>query len=190
VINTVAGAGGLGDPAHDAFNLNPKTEDLGQTFGKWGVGGGIYFCWPILGPSNVRDTIGFVGDAFLSPLTYLAMSDAQAGLGAQVGERINRTSLSIGDYEEFKEASFDPYSAMRDFYYQNRRSKIEDKVRQGNDFSEAGEPGVERSRGQEVEKFRTANMLNSLMDLNNVEKIIGHGYLSGSRVLNGYNSGA
>ena len=39
---------------------------------------------------------------------------------------INQTSLRIGDYEDLKKAAFDPYIALRDAYYQNRRSKIEE----------------------------------------------------------------
>jgi phospholipid-binding lipoprotein MlaA len=39
---------------------------------------------------------------------------------------VNQTSLRIGDYEDLKKAAFDPYIALRDAYYQNRRSKIEE----------------------------------------------------------------
>lgn len=188
-INTLAGAGGLADPAKDIFNLNPKTEDLGQTFGKWGIGEGIYICWPVLGPSNVRDTVGFVGDYFLNPLTYLTMSNERAGLGAQAGQKVNSTSLSLGDYEQFIEATFDPYTAMRDFYYQSRRSKIADKVRKGEGFSKIEDPASILSNSWqndtgEFEERKTnepsGEQRESLMtDLNNVERMIGHGYFPG-----------
>ena len=36
-----------------------QKEDYGQTLGKWGVGEGCYLVLPILGPSTVRDTIGY-----------------------------------------------------------------------------------------------------------------------------------
>jgi phospholipid-binding lipoprotein MlaA len=39
---------------------------------------------------------------------------------------VNQASLRIGDYEDLKKAAFDPYVALRDAYYQNRRSKIEE----------------------------------------------------------------
>lgn len=129
VINTTLGSVGLGDAAKSGFGLEaPADEDLGQTLGKYGVGEGLYFCWPFIGPSNVRDTIGFVGDAFLNPLTYVSLSDSQTGLAVQSGKRVNETSLKLGEYEDFKESSFDPYFALRDYYIQSRRSKIADKI--------------------------------------------------------------
>ena len=131
VINTTAGAGGLGDPAKEVFGLEDAPEDLGQTLGRYGVGEGIYFCWPFLGPSNLRDTVGLVGDTFLNPLFYLADSDSGTAAGLQAGKIVNKTSLNIGEYEQFIESSIDPYVAMRDFYTQHRRSLIEDKVESG-----------------------------------------------------------
>lgn len=131
VINSTVGIVGLADPAKREFGLtNSNEEDFGQTLGRYGVGDGIYFCWPFLGPSNVRDTIGLVGDIFLNPISYMAADNFAAGLGANAGERVNHTSLSLGDYEQFKESSFDPYLAMRDAYRQHRKSKINDSAGQ------------------------------------------------------------
>ncbi len=126
VINSTVGVAGLADPAKREFNLVVSDEDLGQTLGVYGVGSGIYICWPFFGPSNLRDTVGLIGDTFLSPLTYLTASEAAAGIGAHAGKHVNNTSLTIGDYEDFKDASFDPYIALRDAYAQYRRNKILD----------------------------------------------------------------
>jgi len=127
MINTTLGVGGLWDPARNHFDLLPSDEDFGQTLGKFGVGEGIYFCWPILGPSSIRDTLGAGGDYFLDPISYLGLNgESDEALAIKTGETINRTSLRIGDYEDFKQATFDPYSAMRDAYVQRRRSKIRD----------------------------------------------------------------
>lgn len=126
VVNSTLGIAGLADPAKNEFGLSPKDEDLGQTLGVYGVGEGIYFCWPFFGPSNVRDTVGFAGDFFLSPVSYLAMSDGGAGVAVQAGREVNNTSLTLGDYEDFKEASIDPYVALRDAYRQYRQKKIRD----------------------------------------------------------------
>ncbi|MDA8165648.1 MAG: MlaA family lipoprotein, partial [Desulfobacteraceae bacterium] len=128
VINSTLGIAGLGDPARDGFHLKPQYADLGLSLGHYGVGGGIYFVWPFLGPSNLRDTIGFVGDSYLSPLGYLTMDDPPAGIGANAGNTVNRVSFRIGDYESFKESAFDPYTALRDAYEQHRRSMIEGKL--------------------------------------------------------------
>ncbi len=126
VINSTLGVAGLADPAKNEFGLSPKDEDLGQTMGVYGIGEGIYICWPFLGPSNVRDTLGRAGDFFLSPVSYLAMSDSGAGLAVEAGREVNNTSLTLGDYEDFKESAIDPYIALRDAYRQYRQKKIRD----------------------------------------------------------------
>jgi len=128
VINSTFGIAGLADPAKNEFGLSPKDEDLGQTLGVYGFGEGIYFCWPVFGPSNVRDTVGLAGDFFLSPISYLAMSDSGAGVAVQAGGEVNNTSLTLGDYEDFKESAIDPYVALRDAYRQYRQKKIRDVV--------------------------------------------------------------
>lgn len=126
VINTTVGVAGFGDPADEEFGLRTKSEDLGQTLGYYGIGNGIYFCWPIFGPSTARDTAGLVGDGFLNPLRYVYANDPEAGLLLYTGKSVNNTSLVIGDYESFKESSFDPYVSLRDAYIQHRESKIQD----------------------------------------------------------------
>lgn len=126
LINTTAGIAGLGDPAKDIWGLESNQEDLGQTLGYYGIGNGIYFCWPILGPSTLRDSIGMIGDSFLDPLHYLRESDYDTWLYVQAGKAVNNTSLVIGDYEAFLEASFDPYIALRDAYLQRRDKRVKD----------------------------------------------------------------
>lgn len=140
-INSTVGIAGFGDPARTEFGLTPKDEDLGQTLGVYGAGEGFYICWPILGPSSLRDTVGLVGDSFLNPFSYLMASDFGAGAGAYGGRQVNNTSLTLGDYEQFKEASFDPYLAVRDAYGQYRRNKVRDAVedRNGTIYSENNE---------------------------------------------------
>jgi phospholipid-binding lipoprotein MlaA len=128
-VNTTIGIGGLWDPARDWFNLSPSHEDMGQTLGKYGIGEGIYICWPFLGPSNLRDSLGLAGDYFLDPVNYLTINnEAPEALGLKAGDTINHTSLRLGDYEALIEGSFDPYSAIRDGYIQSRRSKINDET--------------------------------------------------------------
>lgn len=129
-INSTVGVLGLADAAKDKFDLPAQEEDFGQTLGYYGVGDKLYFCWPFFGPSNARDSVGTIGDIFLSPLGYLSYSDSTAGLYVQGGQRVNQTSLVLGDYEQFLESSFDPYVAMREAYLQNRQAKIDDRGRE------------------------------------------------------------
>ncbi|MDH3360301.1 MAG: MlaA family lipoprotein, partial [Desulfobulbaceae bacterium] len=111
--------------------LAVSDEDFGQTLGAYGIGNGFYICWPILGPSLLRDSVGRVGDSFLDPLTYLTMADQQTGYSLHGGKLVNKVSLRLGDYEEFKNASFDPYVAVRNAYTQHRQSRVINEVSVG-----------------------------------------------------------
>ena len=123
VINTTIGVLGLVDPASQYPLLNlADDEDLGQTFAKYGIGNGIFLVWPILGPSTLRDFIGSIGDAYLNPLIYIDPFEAE--LAVRGFNLVNRTSFHIGEYEALKEASVDPYVAMRNSYLQFREKKI------------------------------------------------------------------
>ena len=124
LVNTIWGIGGFMDPASGKdIALVKQDEDFGQTLGVYGVGQGFYINWPIFGPSSPRDTVGLVGDFFLHPFTYFTTAwDTSVEIRAY--ERVNATSLSIGDYESLKEAAIDPYVAIRDAYVQYRLKQV------------------------------------------------------------------
>ena len=123
-INSTVGVAGFIDVATNKLEIKKNEVDLGLTFGTWGMGPGFYINWPILGPSTLRDTAGFVGDAFLYPISYI-IDPTKYTFALNAFNIVNQTSLRIGDYEDLKKAAFDPYIALRDAYYQNRKSKLE-----------------------------------------------------------------
>jgi phospholipid-binding lipoprotein MlaA len=124
-INTTIGVLGLGSPADKYPKLAPPdSEDLGQTFGNYGIGNGFYIVWPVLGPSTLRDSIGRVGDFFLEPVSYV--EPIEASLGIRAFDIVNKTSFHIGDYESLKKSAIDPYTAVRDIYLQIREKKIKE----------------------------------------------------------------
>ncbi|MBU0698752.1 MAG: VacJ family lipoprotein [Pseudomonadota bacterium] len=124
VINTTAGMLGFVDLGQKYPELSTKEEDLGQTFGTYGITNGFYVVWPIIGPSTLRDSVGMLGDLFLNPVTYVRPAEASIGITAY--EKVNDTSFRIGDYEAIKDASLDPYSAIRDAYIQYRKKKMQE----------------------------------------------------------------
>jgi len=124
VYNSTAGIGGLADVAKTDLDIKRHDEDLGQTFGHYGVGQGFYIVWPVLGPSSLRDTVGMVGDWFLDPVYYV--NPLEASLGISAYDRVNETSFHIGDYEDLKKAAIDPYVSIRDAYTQHRKKKVEE----------------------------------------------------------------
>lgn len=123
LINTTAGVYGFADTAYTEYGLEPKRADLGQTFGVYGIGEGIYFCWPVLGPSHLRHTVGFAGDSFVSPLTYFDLT-TEGKFVYSTSKRINTLSLQPGLYEDLVKFSLDPYVSARQSFYDFRRNMV------------------------------------------------------------------
>ena len=124
LVNTTEGILGFGDPARDKYELQPVQEDLGQTLAMHGMDDGFYIVWPFFGPSNVRDSLGMVGDMFLNPVRYVEPRETSIYISA--GKGINEGSFHIGEYEDFKAAALEPYIAMREAYIQYRNKKIQE----------------------------------------------------------------
>lgn len=126
--NTVFGLAGFIDFAsREDVNIPRCEEDFGQTLGYYGLGPGFYINWPFLGPSSPRDTIGWIGDSFLYPFQYV--KPWYLSVTTKVYDKVNETSLRIGDYEALKEAALDPYIAVRDAYAQYRYQKIKERMK-------------------------------------------------------------
>jgi len=132
VVNSTAGVLGLFDPAKKYCELEPHDEDFGQTLGFYGVGSGPHIVLPLLGPSNLRDTISLYPDSLLSPIDYTernydTLTDTPAGyLGAKTVEKINYVSLNIDWYDDIKRDAVDLYPYLRDMYEQYRDKKIKE----------------------------------------------------------------
>ena len=122
IVNSTIGIGGLFDVAKH-YDMKRSDEDLGQTLGTYGAGPAFFINWPVLGPSSLRDTVGLAGDAFLDPLNYI-FPHTKYNAAVKGYKAVNRTSLSIGEYEDLKKAALDPYIAMRDAYFQYRQNEI------------------------------------------------------------------
>jgi len=122
-INSIFGIGGLFDIAKNNWHIESENRDTGQTLGYYGIGEGIYIVWPFLGPSSLRDTVGTVGDSFLTPTSYITPTIDVIGINAY--DYFNNVSLHIGDYEDLIESAVEPYTALKHAYLQHRRSLIE-----------------------------------------------------------------
>jgi phospholipid-binding lipoprotein MlaA len=128
LINSSVGLGGFADVASQEPELRIHDEDTGQTLGVYGIDHGFYIVWPILGPSSLRDSFGMLVDGFLNPVNYLPLlSVPQAGVaGIHAYDYLNQGSFVLGEYEDLKKASVDPYIAVRDAYYQRRKHLVEE----------------------------------------------------------------
>ena len=121
-VNSTLGILGVFDVAEKKLDLKKHDEDLGQTLGSIGLGDGFYIVWPFLGPSSLRDTVGLVGDAFLTPINHISDDEMVYALNAY--KCTNNVSLRMDDYDDLKESAIDPYTAFKDAYFQYRQAQI------------------------------------------------------------------
>jgi phospholipid-binding lipoprotein MlaA len=127
LVNTTVGVAGFFDPAK-SWKLAPHPADLDQTLGVHHIPTGIYFCWPVFGPSTVRGTVGTCGDSALTPWSYFCLP---VSMGVPAYDMLNNGSLHAGEYEDLKKSTFDPYAALRSAYLENRQSLIEQQAGAG-----------------------------------------------------------
>jgi phospholipid-binding lipoprotein MlaA len=122
LFNSTAGLAGFFDPA-SKVGLHRHAEDFGQTLAVWGVPQGSYLVLPLIGPSTVRDAVGWAFDTQTDLLVQHSDSSARYTLLAwrAVSDRVG---LLI--YERQLEQAFDEYVYAREAYLQRRRYDIFD----------------------------------------------------------------
>src|SRR5690606_27606239 len=67
-VDSTIGLAGFFRPSAGMPALLVPNEDIGQAFGKWGIGEGPFLVLPLLGPSTVRDLVGGFADRAVNPL--------------------------------------------------------------------------------------------------------------------------
>lgn len=123
ITNTVWGLGGLLDIATEA-KLERRSEDLGQTFGVWGVKPGPYVVLPLFGPRTARDTFGMVGD-WQVDASRLASTEAGRYATAAL-EVVNTRANLLAATSLLNQVALDRYTFVRDAYLQRRLNDIHD----------------------------------------------------------------
>jgi len=132
LINSTVGILGFGNPAAK-MGLENQQEDVGQTLGAYGFGGGCYFVMPILGPTTLRDTVGMIADSFIDPFAQVTLREKELlsisgsdmdyysvkGASAVDFRADNMTNL-----DSLEKNSLDMYSALKSLYLQNKEKKI------------------------------------------------------------------
>ncbi|ACB96187.1 MlaA family lipoprotein [Beijerinckia indica] len=128
-INTTVGAAGLFDVA-SMWEKPFHKADLGQTFGVWGIDAGPSVQLPLLGPSNVRDTVAAVVTSVASPFGFVhggamnVVSYAQKGVGG-VGA-VNSRAESLSKTDALEKSSQDYYASTRLVKARERAKLIEE----------------------------------------------------------------
>jgi phospholipid-binding lipoprotein MlaA len=116
-VNTTIGVAGLWDASTRLFGMPFYDEDTGQMFAVWGIGSGPYWMIPLLGPSNPRDTVGYILDGFLNLTPSYAAPVAW----------VNGRAIAVPTIDRAREASLDYYLFIRDSYLQRREAQIAEK---------------------------------------------------------------
>ena len=143
LINTTVGVLGLGNPAA-LMGLENQKEDLGQTLGAYGVGGGCYFVLPFLGPTNVIDSIGMVIDnKYIDPFAKVTWHEKEIKnisgtkidfVGVKAVDAVDFRGNNIANFESLEKNSIDLYSATKSLYLQNRTNKINNSSENEDDW--------------------------------------------------------
>jgi phospholipid-binding lipoprotein MlaA len=129
VINTTLGIGGLFDVA-TKLKLPGMPTGLSSTLAKWGMHPGPYLVIPLLGPSTLRDGLGFLGDYATSygvDVAKLYRGDVSWGLGV------------VNAVDQRANVNFRYYATGSPFEYENirflyvRKRLIEDEGLRGKD---------------------------------------------------------
>lgn len=135
LTNTVLGAGGLMDPATE-MGLTRRTEDFGQTLGRWGVPNGPYLVLPLLGPSTVRDGAGLLVDRQAAPST---LPDSSSGSYAVTAlELVNTRANLLSTGALVDQVALDKYAFIRDAYLSRRRDALYDGAPPMDTFEDDG----------------------------------------------------
>jgi len=121
LVNSTVGVLGLFDVATD-IGLERADEDFNQTLAVWGVGDGAYLMVPGRGPTTVRGTAGGIVDNLYFPLgllnTPLTLTRA-AIMALDSREQLMQVENMLND-------SLDPYSFVKESYYQRQLFKVYD----------------------------------------------------------------
>lgn len=108
----------LGLPGHD--------NDFGRTLGVWGWSGEPYLMLPLVGPSNPRDAVGFVGDIALDPAIYLQYKYyIWSIMGRKALGLVDMRANMLTAADDLERSSLDYYAAMRSLARQYRQHQIE-----------------------------------------------------------------
>jgi phospholipid-binding lipoprotein MlaA len=131
VIDSTIGMAGFVDVA-GRWGIPYHEQDLGVTFGVWGIAEGPYLVIPILGPSDPRDLGGQVAQGFGDPWNRLAANNNLLWVvflrGGVAG--IDQRSRLIETLADIERTSLDYYATIRSLYRQRREALIHRKHEQ------------------------------------------------------------
>lgn len=128
VLNTTVGIAGIMKPSDRVEGLRTSDEDIGQAFGRWGLGHGFYIVIPLIGPTSLRDFAGDFADNYTEPIPepWSQIEDSTSRWVVRGVEIVNNLPSLMDLYDSMKRSAIDPYASVRDAYAQRRARLVEE----------------------------------------------------------------
>src|SRR5712671_7744290 len=173
-LNSTLGVGGLIDVAGRWGELPYHEDDLGLTFGVWGIPEGPYLVIPVLGPSTPRDLTGQVAEGFGDPFNYIVTGNPYTLYwipfvrGGVAG--IDQRSRYIETLADIERTSLDYYATIRSLYRQRREALIrhqEENLPPNPSFSQRDDRS---SPGALANSARRAGLIHQAANVSEVSK--------------------
>ena len=121
LLNSTVGLLGSIDVA-SKIGLAAEEEEFGEVLGSWGVGTGPYLMVPAIGPNDPRSGVGDYIDSAYGPLDSLNIYFSALRFGIKALE----ARASLIQQEQQLDNSADPYSFVKNAYFQNLEYKVKD----------------------------------------------------------------
>jgi phospholipid-binding lipoprotein MlaA len=133
-MNTLFGVVGFYDLAGRDIGWTPPPETLSETFGVWGIPPGNYIVLPVVGEFCTRSLVGWVGDGFTNPISYIPGPPIlTVTVGAYVIRNVNLLAQGMptpwaeqGAWDAYWQSKFkfEPYEVGRDLFYRDEAERV------------------------------------------------------------------
>jgi phospholipid-binding lipoprotein MlaA len=123
IINSIFGVGGSVDVAQHLQLQKEDPQTIGDTLAYYGVGSGFYLVLPILGPSNLRDSLGTIYLNSKANLVTYPIAKYHLSAPFFVIDNISAREGTL-KLDQLFENSIDAYIAVKSFVHQKRQSEV------------------------------------------------------------------
>lgn len=134
VVNSTIGLLGTIDVASE-MGLTVQEEEFGEVLGVYGVDTGAYLMVPAMGPTDIRSGVGDIVDGSYFPLGDMNFYTSFFRVAVKALE----ARADLMNQEQVLEQSLDPYSFVKNAYFQNLEFKVTDGKGLDDDLSEEDE---------------------------------------------------
>jgi phospholipid-binding lipoprotein MlaA len=125
IVNSTFGVAGIGDLA-TSMGMPYEKTDVGATLASWGIGAGPYVVMPIIGPSNLRDSVGW-GLGYLADPVRLTTKNNDLSpvyFAANALRSLTTRNELNAPIQDARTNSLDSYATLRSYFTQYRAAEL------------------------------------------------------------------